>query len=428
MSRLRLLAGPDLSAGPERLVAHVGRMGPLPVTGQSFLDMVERSGLAGRGGASFPVAAKWRSVARSRGAVLVVNGAEGEPQSRKDRVLMSTRPHLVLDGALVAARAVRASRLVLYVGEQHHTAWSAMSAALAERPERELRSASLLAAPARYVAGESSAAVNFVNTAVALPTSTPPETRQAGVGGAPTLVHNVETLAHLALIARYGPDWYRSAGRRGAAGTVLLTVVGAVNGPGVLEVEAGTTVREVAEMAGGATGSPRAVLIGGYFGAWVSAASAWDLPLDPSLREQGLILGCGVVGIMSTRSCGVCETARIMQYLADESSAQCGPCFFGLRALAAACARIASTGSNPGDLALLRRWAADVKGRGACRHPDGAVMFLQSALTTFADEFAMHAPQRAAAAPAREAGSLPVAEGGRGGGELFGRYAVGRLA
>ena len=392
MSRLRLLAGPDLSLGAERLHAHVERLGPPPVIGAALIDTLEKSGLTGRGGASFPVAKKWRSVAHHGGGpVVVANGAEGEPQSLKDRVIMSTRPHLVLDGALLAARALKASEVVLYVGEEHRAAWSAMAIALGERPEPELRRARLVGAPHRYVAGESSAAVHLLDGSIASPTSKPPEPHVAGVGGAPTLVQNVETLAHIALIGRYGADWYRSAGRRGGAGTVLITVAGAVPSPGVVEVEAGTTVGEVLEMAGGIDLDARAVLIGGYFGAWVDFAAAQELPLDAAaLRRHGLELGCGVVGVVSKRGCGVCETARIMRYLAGESSAQCGPCFFGLRALADACGRIAERGSNPDDLARLHRWTRDVRGRGACRHPDGAVIFLQSALQTFGPEFSSH--------------------------------------
>ncbi len=392
MSRLRLLAGPDLSIGAERLHAHVERLGPPPVVGAALIGAIDKSGLTGRGGGSFPVARKWRSVAHAGGApAVIVNGAEGEPQSLKDRVLMTTRPHLVLDGALLAARALKASQVALYIGEEHRAAWAAMSAALAERPEPELRRARLVAAPARYVAGESSAAVNLIDNSIASPTSKPPEPHVSGVGGAPTLVQNVESLAHVALIARYGPDWFRSAGLRGGAGTLLVTVAGAVPSPGVVEVEAGTTVAEVLGMAGGADPAGRAVLIGGYFGAWVDFAAAQELPLDPiALRERGLSLGCGVVGLITSRGCGVCETARIMRYLAGESSAQCGPCFFGLRALADACGRIAERGTNGDDLARLHRWARDVRGRGACRHPDGAVIFLQSALQTFATEFSAH--------------------------------------
>ena len=392
MSRLRLLSGPDLAAGPETLYAHAQRFGPLPATGPGLLDAIERGGLTGRGGAAFPVARKWRAVnAAGGGGPLIVNGAEGEPQSFKDRTLMSSRPHLVLDGAVLAARAVRAASVVMYIGEEHRAAQVAMARALAERHEHELRRARLLLAPARYVAGESSAALSFLNDSIASPTSRPPSPHEGGGGHLPTLVQNVETLAQVALIGRYGPDWFKSAGRRGAAGTILVTVAGAVERPGVVEVEAGISVREVLEVAGGGTQPARAVLLGGYFGSWVDAASAWDLPLDAAmLRERGLTLGCGVVGFLPITSCGVCETARIMEYLAAESSAQCGPCFFGLRALAATSSRIAQGIPNPGDLPRLERWSREVRGRGACHHPDGAVGLLQSALTAFAYEFRRH--------------------------------------
>lgn len=395
---LRLLAGRDLTAGPEGLNEHLRRVGPLPGGGQDLIDLLTRSGVSGRGGASFPLGLKWRAIAtQSHGAaVVVVNGAEGEPHSKKDRLLMTTRPHLILDGAFLAARAVRAKQVVLYVGEEHHAALQSMSIALAERSDEERRMVRAVSSPARYVAGASSAAVHLVNSGIATPTTAPPA-HERGVNGAPTLVQNVESLAHAALIARYGDDWYRSAGRRGAAGTRLVTMSGGVAGPGVLEIEAGTTVGEAVEMAGGATERPGAVLIGGYFGSWVDAHQAWELPLDETaLRTRGLSLGCGVIGLLPESRCGVCETAGIMRYLAAESSAQCGPCFFGLRALADACGRIAERGSNPVDLQRLQRWAGEVRGRGACHHPDGAVLFLQSALETFADEFALHPAHRRA--------------------------------
>ncbi len=393
MSRLRLLAGPDLTSGAEDLVQHARRLGPLPATGPTLIETLIRTGLPGRGGASFPVGLKWRSVAsHSRGAaVVVVNGAEGEPHSKKDRVLMTTRPHLILDGAFLAARAVRAKQVVLYIGEEHEAARNAMARALSERPQNELGSARLVGAPARYVAGDSSAVVHLVNAGIATPTTTPPSPHERGVDGSPTLVQNVETLAHAALIARHGDAWYRSAGRRGAAGTLLVTVAGGVSGPGVLEIEAGTTVAEAIELAGGAIEPARAVLIGGYFGSWVPADLAYELPLDAAmLRDRGLSIGCGVIGVLPQSRCGVCEAAGIMRYLAAESSAQCGPCFFGLRGLADAISRVAERGTNPDDMHRLHRWAIEVRGRGACHHPDGAALFLQSALKTFAAEFAGH--------------------------------------
>jgi NADH:ubiquinone oxidoreductase subunit F (NADH-binding) len=397
MSNLRLLAGPSLGSGPEWLASHTLRLGPLP-RHDDLIEMLDRSGLTGRGGASFPVGAKWRAVASSPGGppVVVVNGAEGEPQSKKDRLLMTSRPHLILDGAFLAARALRATQVVIYIGEAHAAAGDAMGRALSERPEQERNITRITSAPARYVAGESSAAVHHIARGVATPTTTPPHPRDRGVGGSPTLIQNVETLGHVALVARHGDGWYRSAGRRGAAGTLLITIGGAVASPGVLEVEAGTTIGEAGAIAGGITEPAAAVLIGGYFGSWVEAPRAWNLPLDePTLRANGISLGCGVVGVLPASRCGVCETARVMRFLAGESSAQCGPCFFGLRGLADASGRIAEHGANQDDLQRLRRWAVEVRGRGACRHPDGAVMFLQSALETFGVDFQRHQPHAA---------------------------------
>jgi NADH:ubiquinone oxidoreductase subunit F (NADH-binding) len=379
---MNLFDGPDPRAGAESLADHERRLGPLPPARPDLIGAIERSGLLGRGGASFPVGTKWRSVAgRSRGgAVVLANGAEGEPLSRKDQLLMWSRPHLVLDGARLAADAVGADRVVLYVGEEHRWAASSLARALAERRPRQRRGFSMVTAPARYVAGEESAAVHFVNEGVAAPTNTPPRPYERGVDGRPTLVQNVESLAHAALVARGG-----------SAGSVLLTIAGAVQRPGVVEVPVGTTVGEAVGRAGGPSAGPRAVLLGGYFGAWLEVREAWHLPLDPgALRAAGGSLGCGVLSVLPAGVSPVEETARIMRTLAAESAAQCGPCFFGLRALAAACGRLATVPGRPepDDLARLWRWSAEVRGRGACRHPDGAAGLLQSALRVFAHEFA----------------------------------------
>jgi NADH:ubiquinone oxidoreductase subunit F (NADH-binding) len=361
-----------------------------------LVDTLDRAGLVGRGGASFPVATKWRSVAARRGpAVVIANGAEGEPLSRKDETLMALRPHLVIDGAMLAADSVGANRVLLYVGEAHPAAIAAMARALAERPPAESGRATLLPAPPSYVAGEETAAVQFVNAGVAAPTAVPPRPFERGVDGHPTLVQNVESLAHVALIARRGDDWFRSLGRNGASGTVLLTVSGSVVKPGVIEVACGSTVDEVLGLAGGVHGTARAVLLGGYFGGWISARQAGTMVLDPKgMRAAGGSLGCGVVSVLDEASDPLDVSARIMQHLAHESAAQCGPCFFGLRSLSAATRRLAGRRPDPGDLPQLHRWAAMVKGRGACRHPDGAVAFLQSALSVFEPEFAAAAGAR----------------------------------
>ena len=141
MSLLSLLDGPDLRAGAEPVTSHLARLGPSLLSGAALIDALEQSDLRGRGGAGFPVGRKWRSVAARPGPrVVIANGAEGEPLSFKDRLLMQARPHLVLDGALLAAGAVKADQIILYIGREHSAAASAMLHALAERSVRDRKS------------------------------------------------------------------------------------------------------------------------------------------------------------------------------------------------------------------------------------------------------------------------------------------------
>jgi NADH:ubiquinone oxidoreductase subunit F (NADH-binding) len=412
----RLLSGPTPAAGAERLAGHLERLGPLPRRRDAgdVIRSLEASGLLGRGGAGFPVGRKWRSVAErryGRGAVVLVNGAEGEPMSRKDRALLSMRPHLVLDGAELAADAVGADEIVLYVGAAHASARDALVLAIAEREAlpsgkgaarprsadgvRRIRRVPfrMVQAPSRYISGEESAAVHFVNERDARPVTTPPRPYERGVDGRPTVVQNVESLAYAALIARFGEDWYREPGRFGTRGTALITTNTPTEQNAVREIELGTTIGEIAALVEPAIRSAdvQAVLLGGYFGGWLDAHRAWGLTLDPAgLREKGFSFGCGVVGFLSSRSCPVRVTAEIAMYMAAQSAAQCGPCVFGLRSIADATDRIARLQSSPDDVANLERWAGQVRNRGACRHPDGAVGLLSHALDVFGAEFQLH--------------------------------------
>ncbi len=394
----RLLAGPALSTGAESLADHVARLGRLSDRRDrvNVIALLDSAGLLGRGGAGFPVARKWASVAeRASGhAVVLANGAEGEPLSAKDRVLMSTRPHLVLDGAELAAEVVGAERIVLYVGEEHVAARAALRRALDERLADVSRAQTrvpteIVAAPRSYIAGEESAAVHFVNEGDARPTTTPPRPFERGIDGRSTLVQNVESLAHAALIARFGDGWYREAGRGETRGTALVTVGGAPR-PGVTEIEIGSTLAEIAERAGApVSGGP--VLLGGYFGGWVSGTAAWHAPLDPpELRRAGAAFGCGVIWYLGQDDCGVRATARILDFMAGQSAAQCGPCVFGLRAIADATARLAVGTAQGDDLRRVSGWSETLAGRGACRHPDGAVGLLRSALRVFDADFTSH--------------------------------------
>ncbi|TMF16955.1 MAG: hypothetical protein E6I33_03045 [Chloroflexi bacterium] len=402
MTGAALLAGPDPRDGAEGFAAHTARLGALPSGRHGLTDTLERAGLRGRGGASFPTATKWRSVASRRGdSVVLVNGAEGEPLSQKDRVLMESRPHLILDGAVLAARATGARQIVHYIGAAHAGALAAMRRAINERPDAERRLMRLVEAPQRYVSGEETAAVHFVNDGTALPTALPPRPFERGVSGRPTLVQNVETLAYVALIARHGDAWFRAVGGGGSSGTALVTVSGAVPAASVHEVDGSAVIADAVNLAGGLTSDSDAVLLGGYFGSWVPATRAWALPLDVgALSKRGLSLGSGVIGVLASSDCGVEMSARIAMYLADESSRQCGPCTFGLRAIATAMRRVATMQAGVDDLAHVQRWAGLLPGRGACRHPDGAAIMVRSALQVFADDFSLHVREQRCIVPA----------------------------
>jgi NADH:ubiquinone oxidoreductase subunit F (NADH-binding) len=380
------------TSSPRSWADHLDRYGPLPSLGdgRALLAAVEQSGLTGRGGAGFPTAVKLRTLASKRSALVVANGVEGELASAKDQVLMTESPHLVVDGVLAAAAAVDADEAIIAVSRNAHSSYAGLESALAERrPELEL---SLVAAPPRFVAGEESALVHWLNGGEAKPTFTPPRPFERGVQGRPTLVQNVETLANIGLIARYGPDWFRRADTADEPGTALVTITGAVRRPGVVEAELGTPLRELIDRCGGLAGPARALLVGGYFGSWIPALGSLDLPLsEAALRRLGAALGARTIAILPDGACGLAETARIARYLAGESAGQCGPCLFGLEGIADALESIAAgRRTAPEALDRLGRLPAQIAGRGACGYPDGALQLVQSALRVFADEIEGH--------------------------------------
>ncbi|HEY6318126.1 MAG TPA: NADH-ubiquinone oxidoreductase-F iron-sulfur binding region domain-containing protein [Acidimicrobiia bacterium] len=382
------------------LRAHLAHYGSPPWRGMTrrgpgpLVHTIEHAGLRGRGGAAFPTARKVRTVSDHGGwPVVVANGAEGEPASQKDKLLLCALPHLVLDGAALLAEAVGASEVIVAVERPVRAARVAVETAIRARAAAELDPVPfrLLAVPGRYVAGEATALVNFVNTGVAKPTFVPPRVSERGVGGRPTLVQNVETLAHVALIARYGADWFRQLGTSDEPGSALVTVGGSVAHPGVLEVAFGTPLGSAVMAAGGPTSELSAVLVGGYYGTWLHAAAAWDLPLtDAALHEVGGALGCGLVYAFPAASCGLAASAQIARYLADESAGQCGPCLYGLAALADTLAHVARGVPDRHTLGRLEELCDQVEGRGACHYPDGVVGFVRSARTVFAAEISRH--------------------------------------
>jgi NADH:ubiquinone oxidoreductase subunit F (NADH-binding) len=387
------------------LPAHLAQHGPAPLPEPGdrawpdrFAAALDESGLTGRGGAAFPSAAKLRLLRAKGGAgTLVVNAVEGEPASRKDRVLLTCAPHLVLDGAELAAIALGATRVAVCVATDDRDAARAVTRAISERAGGPLAPVPFDVVPVvgGYVAGEESALAAAVDGRPGVPSFRPDKSVPLTIGRRPALVHNAETLAHMALVARHGPEWFRSLGCPDAPGTALVTVSGAVERGGVVEIAVGTSVRQIVEDCR-PRGPVAAALVGGFGGAWVPSG-ALDTPYTPAaLSELGAIVGPGVVVVLTDAYCGIAETARIAAYLAGESAGQCGPCVFGLPALASDLARLArgATGAGADPRPALAHRFAMVAGRGACRHPDGAVRMARSAMSVFAADVAAHAVGR----------------------------------
>ena len=365
--------------GPS-LADHLAARGPLPTADSAVL--AARTALTGRGGAAFPTAVKLRSVtaevaATGRSAVVVGNGAEGEPAAAKDRVLLTREPHLVLDGLQLAARAVGAMDVVL-------AADTALLAGLAahvadRRDELPVR---LHGTTRAFLAGERSALVAALDGGLALPRAKQPPLRRRGVAGRPTLVLNVETLARLALVAR-GDD--------GAATRTLVTRHQERHSAPVvevLEVPSGARLDRVLVLDAGV----QAVLVGGYHGTWLPVGICREVRLEPAeLAAVGASLGAGVLAALPADRCGLRETARVVGYLARESAGQCGPCLNGMPRIAAALELLAQPGpARPSLVSDVARWCGLVTGRGACHHPDGTVRLVASALQVFSRELDIH--------------------------------------
>lgn len=389
----RLLAGtrPDR---PLTRAEHQAVHGPLVrATRGEARDLLAQldGGLRGRGGAGFPVARKLATAleAGGRGKV-VVNATEGEPASLKDQVLVRANPHLVLDGAQLAGRATRAREVVVAV-HQGSGLSEVLTAALAERPDDAVRTR-LLEVPVGYLSGEASALARASVGQQALPALRTAPMAVRGPGGRPVVVSNAESVAGLAVLSRLGPQAYAAVGTPEEPGTVLVTVRSSRSRPRVLEVPLGTPLGQALDLADVPRAQVGAVLLGGYFGSWLRAPAALDVPLSHAgARSAGGSLGAGMVLALGPDECGLRATAHAVRYLADESARQCGPCANALPAIAGALEALVGGFASVDVLDHLSRWCGLVEGRGLCALPDGATALVRSALVVFDEDVAAHA-------------------------------------
>jgi len=394
--------------GAPRLLAGVAELGRVDLANHRALhgDPVLRrrtwlSGalrdvnLLGRGGAAFPVADKLDAMPSGRVNVLV-NGSEGEPASRKDRTLMTSAPHLIIDGALITARALGTSGVTIAVHDQR----SHQSLSLAVRERHDARRLRIVRTYDGFVGGEIRAVINGLNGEGGAPGGRRILPHQHGVNARPSFASNVETFAHIALLSRLGVSAYAHTGSNSEPGTSLLTLLGDVEEPGVVEVPNGIPL---ASLLPGRADAP--VLIGGYHGTWVRSLSG--LVLDrAALRAAGTPLGAGVIARPYAGTCVLAEVVAVSRWLASQSAGQCGPCFFGLPALADDLAALAA-GAGIDRLQSLIRRVGLVRGRGACAHPDGSVQFISSAVTALSDELEAHARHGSCGRPTSQVLPLP---------------------
>lgn len=350
------------------------------MTSPSLLVALDEAGLTGRGGAAFSTATKVRA-ATDHGADLIVNACDGELGAAKDGYVVQHHLPLVQRGAqLVGSRRVRyAARR----GSPTHTLLSRAGL-------------DVLTVPDRYVSSEESSLVSLANGGLARPmTKAVPivygATSPEGRTQPPTVVLNAETVLRIAQVAEYGPRWFRSFGTSDEPGPRLATIDGAVFAPGILETQAGVGVEELIRAAGGSTGLVSAVGIGGLSGGWLAPDEARDAIWSRAgLQAYGFSPGPGTLLVLPEESCPLVHVGAVLEYAAGESAGQCGPCMFGVPAVAVDLQALAAGALDRTGLHRLRERLGLLPGRGACRFPDGVAGYARHALRAFPDEVEVH--------------------------------------
>ncbi len=367
----------------------------LALTPGAVIEEVRRSGLRGRGGAGFPTGVKWASVAEAGAGgpvYLACNGAEGEPGTYKDRTLMARDPYQLVEGILIALHAVGAERAYLatkrrFTFERERLADALRSAQAAgwEGADR----LQLALGPDEYLFGEETGLLEVIEGKLPLPRILPPY--QSGLfartaGEHPTVVNNVETLSHVTRILADGPDAFRSVGTQETPGTMVFTVVGDVERPGVHELPMGTPLRTLVCELGGAE-DVKAVISG--VSNTVLAGGLLDLPLDfDSFAEAGSGLGSGGFMVYGPTRDMVQVTATLARFLAVESCGQCPPCKLGTGAISERLDALVAGRGTEQDIAAIRRGTETVTDSNRCYLPVGAALLVRSALEEFGEDFA----------------------------------------
>lgn len=378
----------------------------LKLTAEDVIKEVSEAGLRGRGGAGFPTGKKWSLTreAPEESRYLVMNGGEDEPGSKKDRVLMEDLPHLVIEGTILSAYAIGASKVYLYINARYENALKSITEALAEAKSAGYWGEDIfdsgfnveieiVAAPHNYVAGEDTAVLEVIEGRKPLPRQKPPFPVTVGLFGKPTSVNNVETLANVAPIILHGADWYRKIGTAESPGTMIFSLDEDVNRPGTYELPFGTPLRYLIEECGGGLKSGKkikAIMPAAPSSAYLPAEKI-DTPLDHnSIREAGSGLGCGVVRLVSEGSCIVEELVKIAEFFAAESCGQCPACRMETNTLSMMMKKVQQGQGGDAMLEQFGKILAFNKGKGFCNLIAMPGPPIESAIALFPGDFEAH--------------------------------------
>jgi NADH-quinone oxidoreductase subunit F len=372
---------------------------------EELIAEIDAAGLRGRGGAGFPVADKWRAARGAAGdrKIVVANLMGADPTSLADRALAEGNPHLVLEGALIAATAVGASEAILAVRRDWTVAIARLKAAVAEAEAAHLAGFLILGTDVSvqvsvwegsgaYVAGEETALIHALQGDRGMPLIRPPYPATEGLWGVPTVVHNAETLAHVAWIIGHTAKEFAKVGTAAARGTKLVTIAGAVRTPGVAEVALGTAVEDLIGLADGSTGTVKAVFIGGPGAGALAADELSETGYDyDALREAGGHIGSGSVLVTDAGTCMVATARFLLDFSAREACGKAVPCRIGTRRLVEALDRILAATPRPNDLELLRELSRKIADTALCRLEALAPRPMLTTLDRFGDEYRAHA-------------------------------------
>jgi NADH-quinone oxidoreductase subunit F len=414
MQRFESLAGTHRAALPEG--AYEVLRDALRRQPQEVLQVVEASGLRGRGGAGYPVGRKWAQVAQQparpslpRGdrpgqtatKFVICNADESEPATFKDRVLLEGDPHLLLEGMALAAYAVGATQGIVYLRGEFAAAAQLLHEAIAAA-RRQAWLGNCVAGTAwsfdiqvhcgagAYICGEETALLESLEGRRGEPRLRPPFPTTRGLFGQPTVVNNVETLCHVPAIVRHGAAWYRRWGTAGSPGTKVYCVTGHVAHPGAFEAPLGITLREAIDrFAGGMRAGSRfkMALTGGAAGTVVGPQSL-DIPLDFEAIQRGVMLGSGGILVLDESVAVRDLLASVLEFFAVESCGKCTPCREGIPVLQEIVARLGRKRSEHDALAELEKVAAFVGQTSLCGLGRSVAWPIRSAIAQFADELA----------------------------------------